>query len=81
MAAGSLHHGRFLARVHNGHRNPSTIFRSNQPTLAQAWSGDRNNFNLMRLIAAWLVIYGHAWAITAAPGSSSPATSRWTCFS
>ena len=38
------------------------------PTLADAWAGDRNNFNLMRLVAAWLVIYGHAWAITAAPG-------------
>jgi peptidoglycan/LPS O-acetylase OafA/YrhL len=38
------------------------------PTLADAWAGDRNNFNLMRLVAAWLVIYGHAWAITKAGG-------------
>jgi peptidoglycan/LPS O-acetylase OafA/YrhL len=38
------------------------------PTLAQAWDSGRNNFNLMRLVAAWLVIYGHAWAITGTPG-------------
>lgn len=38
------------------------------PTLADAWGGERNNFNLMRLCAAWLVIYGHAWAITGADG-------------
>lgn len=34
------------------------------PTIADAWHGGRNNFNLIRLVAAWLVIYGHAWAIT-----------------
>ena len=39
------------------------------PTLEQAWTRGRNNFNLMRLIAACMVIYGHAWAITATPGS------------
>lgn len=38
------------------------------PTLAEAWASGRNNFNLIRLIAAWLVIYGHAWAITGSPG-------------
>jgi len=38
------------------------------PTIAAAWAGGRNNFNLIRLVAAWLVIYGHAWAITASPG-------------
>ena len=38
------------------------------PTIADAWAGDRNNFNLMRLVAAWLVIYGHAHAITGLPG-------------
>ena len=37
-------------------------------TIADAWAGDRNNFNLMRLVAAWLVIYGHAHAITGLPG-------------
>ena len=37
------------------------------PTLADAWAG-RNNFNLMRLFAAWLVIHGHAWAITGSAG-------------
>ena len=42
--------------------------RWSAPTLADAWAGDRNNFNLMRLVAAWLVIYGHAWAITAVQG-------------
>ena len=26
--------------------------------LADAWSSGRNNFNLIRLFAAWLVIYG-----------------------
>ncbi|MEF9978673.1 MAG: acyltransferase, partial [Thermomonas sp.] len=37
-------------------------------TLADAWSSGRNNFNLIRLFAAWLVIYGHAWAITGSAG-------------
>ena len=37
-------------------------------TLADAWSSGRNNFNLIRLFAAWLVIYGHAWAITGTSG-------------
>lgn len=36
--------------------------------LADAWSSGRNNFNLIRLFAAWLVIYGHAWAITGSAG-------------
>jgi peptidoglycan/LPS O-acetylase OafA/YrhL len=38
-------------------------------TIAEAWAGPRNNFNLMRLVAAWLVIYGHAHAITGIPGN------------
>lgn len=37
-------------------------------TLADAWRTGRNNFNLIRLLAAWMVIYGHAWAITGSPG-------------
>ena len=37
-------------------------------TLANAWASGRNNFNLIRLLAAWLVIYGHAWAITGSAG-------------
>jgi peptidoglycan/LPS O-acetylase OafA/YrhL len=37
-------------------------------TLADAWNGGRNHFNLIRLVAAWLVIYGHAWTITGAQG-------------
>ena len=36
--------------------------------LDQAWATGRNNFNLMRLVAAWMVIYGHAWAITGSSG-------------
>lgn len=39
------------------------------PSLADTWRSGRNNFNLMRLIAAWLVIYSHAWPITGAAGS------------
>jgi peptidoglycan/LPS O-acetylase OafA/YrhL len=38
------------------------------PTIASAWAEPRNNFNAMRLVAAWLVIYGHAWAITGSSG-------------
>ncbi len=38
------------------------------PTIGSAWSSGRNNFNLMRLIAAWMVIYGHSRTITGAPG-------------
>ena len=37
-------------------------------SLADAWADGRNNFNLIRLVAAWLVIYGHAWAITGSGG-------------
>lgn len=37
-------------------------------TIAEAWAGERNNFNLIRLLAAWLVVYGHAWAITGSAG-------------
>lgn len=39
------------------------------PTIAACWAKGRNNFNAMRLFAAWLVIYGHAWAITGSRGS------------
>lgn len=38
-------------------------------TLADAWAGGRNHFNLVRLVAAWLVIWSHAWAITGTPGN------------
>jgi len=38
-------------------------------TIAEAWAGQRNNFNLMRLVAAWLVIYGHAHAVTGIAGN------------
>ncbi|HSD16490.1 MAG TPA: acyltransferase [Thermomonas sp.] len=37
-------------------------------TLDAAWRSGRNNLNLIRLFAAWMVIYGHAWAITGTPG-------------
>lgn len=40
-----------------------------RPTLADAWSGGRNHFNLIRLVAAWMVIWSHAWAITGTPGN------------
>ena len=39
------------------------------PTIAACWDTGRNNFNLLRLVAAWLVVYGHAWAITGTPGT------------
>ncbi|MBP6749453.1 MAG: acyltransferase, partial [Xanthomonadaceae bacterium] len=38
-------------------------------SIGDAWRGGRNNFNLIRLFAAWLVIYSHAWAITGIDGS------------
>lgn len=38
------------------------------PTIESAWASGRNNFNLIRLIAAWLVIYSHSWAITGSAG-------------
>ena len=41
--------------------------RSVAPTIGEAWSQGRNNFNLMRLVAAWMVIYGHASTITGVP--------------
>ncbi len=42
--------------------------RRSGPTLLDVWQRGRNHFNLIRLIAAWLVIYSHAWAITGTPG-------------
>ncbi|TXH77946.1 MAG: acyltransferase [Lysobacteraceae bacterium] len=38
-------------------------------TIGESWNTGRNNFNLMRLVAAWMVIYGHAGAVTGAPGA------------
>lgn len=38
-------------------------------TVASAWASGRNNFNLIRLTAAWLVIYSHSWPITGIAGS------------
>lgn len=43
------------------------------PTIAAAWTGQRNNFNLMRLVAAWMVIYGHAHAVTGIAGNDGVA--------
>lgn len=40
-----------------------------RPTLADAWAGGRNHFNAIRLVAAWMVIWSHAWAITGTPGN------------
>lgn len=40
-------------------------------TVDTAISTGRNNFNLMRLIAAWLVIYSHSWAITGSAGADA----------
>jgi peptidoglycan/LPS O-acetylase OafA/YrhL len=37
-------------------------------TIAEAWASGRNHFNLIRLVAAWMVIYGHSWAITGTKG-------------
>jgi peptidoglycan/LPS O-acetylase OafA/YrhL len=37
-------------------------------TLDAAWRTGRNNFNLIRLVAASLVIWSHAWAITGTAG-------------
>ena len=39
------------------------------PTLDAAWRTGRNHFNLIRLVAAWLVIWSHAWAITGTAGN------------
>jgi peptidoglycan/LPS O-acetylase OafA/YrhL len=44
--------------------------------IGETWRNGRNNFNLIRLIAAWLVIYSHAWAITGTAGNDHLA--RWT---
>lgn len=41
-----------------------TTFR----TLADGAAQRDNNFNLIRLFAAWLVIYGHSYAVTASTG-------------
>lgn len=38
-------------------------------TIGNAWDSGTNQFHLIRLIAAWLVIYSHAWPITGTPGS------------
>ena len=38
------------------------------PTIEAAWRTGRNNFNLLRLFAAWLVIYSHSLPITGSAG-------------
>ena len=43
-------------------------------SLGEAWRSGRNNFNLIRLFAAWLVIYSHAWPITRAPNDAAICT-------
>lgn len=49
---------------------PVGVSRFDPPaTLADGLARHDNNFNLIRLIAAWLVIYGHAWPITGSSGS------------
>jgi peptidoglycan/LPS O-acetylase OafA/YrhL len=45
-------------------------------SLQDAWSSGRNNFNLIRLVAAWMVIYSHAWPIT---GTNGPDLVGWLC--
>jgi peptidoglycan/LPS O-acetylase OafA/YrhL len=37
-------------------------------SIGEGWRSGRNNFNVIRLLAAWLVIYSHAWAITGTAG-------------
>ncbi|HEY0505034.1 MAG TPA: acyltransferase, partial [Lysobacter sp.] len=37
-------------------------------TLADSSARNENNFNLIRLVAAWLVIYGHSYAVTGSGG-------------
>lgn len=37
--------------------------------IGDAWQTGINQFHLIRLAAAWLVIYSHAWPITGTPGS------------
>jgi peptidoglycan/LPS O-acetylase OafA/YrhL len=46
--------------------------------IGDAWRSGRNNFNLIRLIAAWLVIYSHAWAITGTAGNDHLAQLTFT---
>jgi peptidoglycan/LPS O-acetylase OafA/YrhL len=38
-------------------------------SIGSAWNTGINQFHLIRLFAAWLVIYSHAWPITGAAGS------------
>lgn len=37
-------------------------------TIRSAFEEKRNNFHVIRLLAAWAVIYGHSYAVTATPG-------------
>jgi peptidoglycan/LPS O-acetylase OafA/YrhL len=43
-------------------------FGMNFTTLADASDRPDNNFNLIRLVAAWAVIYGHSYALSASMG-------------
>lgn len=47
-------------------------------TIKSAFEGGRNNFHLIRLLAALAVIYGHAYPITATPGGDL--FLRWVGF-
>lgn len=55
------------------------MMRSGGLTLADAVARPGgNHFHLLRLVAAWLVIYGHAYAVTADPGQDL--LLRWLSF-
>ncbi len=47
---------------------PGKILGMHVVTLADASAGADNNFNLIRLLAAWAVIYGHSHALTVGSG-------------
>lgn len=40
-------------------------------SIGSAWEAGINQFHLIRLVAAWLVIYSHAWPITGTAGSDA----------
>ncbi len=56
---------------------PSRFARLSGPTLAQRLDSGRNNFLLLRLIAALLVLFGHSYALLALGMAELDPTRRW----
>src|SRR5690606_30302414 len=65
-------YARELIRMNSGKSHATSVARwgLDRFTLADGLARCRDNFLLLRMIAAAMVIYGHAFAVTRHPGQS-----------